>query len=43
LRIEQEHRSEYIYVVAEDENEEVVSESGHVGIFQANEPNEVVV
>ena len=36
LRIEQEHRSEYFYVVAEEENEEVVSESEHVGVFQAN-------
>ena len=34
---------EYFYVVAEEENEEVVSESGHVGVFQANEPNEAVV
>jgi hypothetical protein len=34
---------EYFYVVAEEENEEVVSESGHVGVFQANEPNEVMV
>jgi hypothetical protein len=34
---------EYFYVVAEEEKEEVVSEGGHVGVFQANEPNEVVV
>lgn len=34
---------EYFYVVAEEENEEVVSESGHVGVFQANEPNEAMV
>jgi hypothetical protein len=33
---------EYFYVVAEEENEEVVSESGHVGVFQANEPNEAI-
>ena len=31
---------EYFYVVAEEE--EVVSESGHVGVFQANEPNEAM-
>ena len=34
---------EYFYVVAEEENEEVVSESRHVGVFQANEPNEAMV
>ena len=34
---------EYFYLVAEEENEEVVSESGHVGVFQANEPNEAMV
>jgi hypothetical protein len=34
---------EYFYVVAEKENEEVVSESGLVGVFQANEPNEAIV
>jgi hypothetical protein len=34
---------EYFYVVAEAENEEVVSESGHVAVFQANEPNEAMV
>ena len=34
---------EYFYVVAEEENEEVVSESGHVEVFQANEPNEAMV
>jgi hypothetical protein len=34
---------EYFYVVAEEENEEVVSESGHVGVFQANEQNEAIV
>jgi hypothetical protein len=34
---------EYFYVVAEEENEEVVSESGHRGVFQANEPNEAMV
>ncbi|RCV64278.1 hypothetical protein C5S53_09495 [Methanophagales archaeon] len=34
---------EYFYVVEEEENEEVVSESGHVGVFQANEPNEARV
>jgi predicted transcriptional regulator len=34
---------EYFYVVAEEENEEVVSVSGHVGVFQANEPNEAIV
>jgi hypothetical protein len=34
---------EYFYVVAEEENEEVVSESWHVGIFQANESNEAIV
>ena len=34
---------EYFYVVAEEENEEVVSESAHKGVFQANEPNEAVV
>ena len=33
---------EYFYVVAEEEKEEVVSESGHVGVIQ-NEPNEAVV
>lgn len=33
---------EYFYVVVEEENEEVVSESGHVGVFQANEPNAVI-
>jgi hypothetical protein len=43
LRIEQEHRSEYFYAVAEKGNEEIVSESGHVGVFQANEPNKGVV
>ena len=34
---------EYFYVVTEEEKEEVVSESGHRGVFQANEPNEAVV
>jgi hypothetical protein len=34
---------EYFYVVEEEENEEVVSESGHAGVFQANEPNEAMV
>ena len=34
---------EYFYVVAEEEKEEVESESGHVGVFQANEPNEAIV
>jgi hypothetical protein len=34
---------EYFYVVAEKGNGEVGSESGHVGGFQANEPNEAVV
>ena len=34
---------EYFYVVAEEEKEEVVSESGHEGVFQANEPNEAIV
>jgi hypothetical protein len=34
---------EYFYVVAEEENEEVVGESRHIGVFQANEPNEAVV
>jgi hypothetical protein len=34
---------EYFYVVAEEENEEVVSESGHVAVFQANEPNEAIL
>ena len=34
---------EYLYVVAEEENEEVVSESGHVRVFQANEQNEAMV
>jgi hypothetical protein len=34
---------EYFYVVAEEENEEVVSESWQVGVFQASEPNEVIV
>jgi predicted transcriptional regulator len=34
---------EYFYVVAEEENEEVVSESGHIEVFQANEPNEAIV
>jgi len=34
---------EYFYVVAEEENEEVASEGGHVELFQANEPKEVVV
>jgi predicted transcriptional regulator len=34
---------EYFYVVAEKGNGEVASESGHVELFQANEPNEVVV
>jgi hypothetical protein len=29
--------------VAEEEKEEVVSESAHVGVFQANEPSEVRV
>ena len=43
LRIELEHQSEYFYVVAEEEKEEVVSESGHVEVFQANKPNEAMV
>jgi hypothetical protein len=30
-------------VVAEEENEEVVGESGNIEVFQANEPNEAVV
>jgi hypothetical protein len=34
---------EYFYVVAEKGNGEVVSESAHVGVFQANEPNEAMV
>ena len=34
---------EYFYVVTEEEKEEVLSESGHVGVFQANEPNEAIV
>jgi hypothetical protein len=34
---------EYFYVVAEEEKEEVASDSGHVGVFQANEPNEAMV
>ncbi len=34
---------EYFYVVAEKGNGEVVSECGHVGVFQANEPNEAGV
>ena len=34
---------EYFYVVAEEENEEVVSESGHIEVFQANETNEAMV
>jgi hypothetical protein len=34
---------EYFYVVAEKGNGEVVSESGHVEVFQANEPNEAMV
>ena len=34
---------EYFYVVAEEEKEEVASDSGHVGVFQANEPNEAIV
>jgi hypothetical protein len=34
---------EYFYVVAEEEKEEVVSGSGHVAVFQANEPNEAMV
>jgi hypothetical protein len=34
---------EYFYVVAEEEKEEVVSKSAHVGVFQANEQNEAVV
>jgi hypothetical protein len=34
---------EYFYVVAEEEKEEVVSESGHAGVFRANEPNEAMV
>jgi hypothetical protein len=33
---------EYFYVVAEEEKEEVVSENGHVGVFQANEPKEAI-
>jgi len=33
---------EYFYVVTEEEKEEVLSESGHVGVFQANEPNEAI-
>ena len=34
---------EYFYVVAERGNGEVVSESAHEGVFQANEPNEAMV
>jgi hypothetical protein len=34
---------EYFYVVAKEEKEEVVSEGGHEGVFQANESNEAVV
>jgi hypothetical protein len=34
---------EYFYVVAEAENEKVVSESGHDGVFHANDPNEAMV
>jgi hypothetical protein len=34
---------EYFYVMAEEENEEVVRDSGHVGVFQTNEPNEAIV
>jgi hypothetical protein len=34
---------EYFYVVAEKGKGEVVSESEHVGVFQANEPNEAGV
>ena len=34
---------EYFYVVAEKGNGEVVSESAHRGVFQANEPNEAMV
>jgi hypothetical protein len=34
---------QYFYVAAEEENEEVVSESGQVGVFQANVPNDAMV
>ena len=34
---------EYFYVAAEEGNEEVVNESGHVGVFQANESNKAIV
>jgi hypothetical protein len=34
---------EYFYVVIEEEKEEVVGESGHAGVFQANESNKAVV
>jgi hypothetical protein len=34
---------EYFYVVAEEENEDVVSERGNIEVFQANEPNEAIV
>ncbi len=33
---------EYFYVVAEEGNEEVVSEIGAGWVFQANEPNEAI-
>jgi hypothetical protein len=33
---------EYFYVVAEEENEEVVSGSWQSRVFQANEPNEAM-
>ena len=34
---------EYFYLVAEEENEEVVSDSGHEGVFQANESNKAMM
>jgi hypothetical protein len=34
---------EYFYVVAEAEKECGVSDSGHAGVFQANELNETTV
>ena len=34
---------EYFYMVAEEGNGEVARDSGHIGVFQANEPNEAMV
>jgi hypothetical protein len=34
---------EYFYVVAEEENEEVVGERRNIEVFQANESNKAIV